>query len=95
VVNSVADPGDGVCNAAQCTLREAIADPQTTAITFASGLAGPITLARPGEGGGRLEIERSLTITGPSQRIAIRGRGPGLVFPSFTSPVAPASRSPT
>jgi CSLREA domain-containing protein len=81
VVNSVADPGDGLCNAAQCTLREAIDDPQTTAITFAPGLVGPITLARPGEGGGRLEIERALTITGPSQRIAIRGQSPDLTFP--------------
>jgi CSLREA domain-containing protein len=81
VVNSVADPGDGVCNAAQCTLREAIDAPQTTAITFAPGLVGPITLARPGEGGGRLEIERALTITGPSQRIAIRGQSPDLAFP--------------
>jgi CSLREA domain-containing protein len=27
VVNSVADPGDGICNSSQCTLREAIADP--------------------------------------------------------------------
>jgi CSLREA domain-containing protein len=83
VVNSVADPGDGVCNSKECTLREAINDPQSTRITFAPGLAGPITLARPGEGGGRLDIERSLTITGPSQRIAIRGRNPDLAFPVF------------
>ena len=26
-VNSAADPGDGVCNAAQCTLREALSTP--------------------------------------------------------------------
>jgi CSLREA domain-containing protein len=83
VVNSVADPGDGVCNSTECTLREAINDPQSTRISFAPGLAGPITLARPGEGGGQLEIERSLTITGPSQRIAIRGRSPDLAFPVF------------
>ena len=81
VVNSVADPGDGVCNAAQCTLREAIDDPQSTEIRFAPDLVGPITLARPGDGGGRLEIERALTITGPSRRIAIRGRSPDLAFP--------------
>jgi CSLREA domain-containing protein len=83
VVNSTADPGDGVCNAAQCTLREAIADPQSTAITFAPGLVGPITLARPGDGGGRLEIDRDLSITGPTGRIAIRGRSPDLAFPVF------------
>ena len=56
VVNSVADPGDGVCNGAECTLREAINDPQSTRITFAPGLAGPITLAPPGSGGGQLDI---------------------------------------
>ena len=28
VVNSLADPGDGTCNATQCTLREAINDPE-------------------------------------------------------------------
>ena len=83
VVNSVADPGDGVCNAAQCTLREAIDDPQSTEISFAPGLVGTITLARPGDGGGRLEIDRGLTITGPSGRIAIRGRSPDLAFPVF------------
>ena len=71
VVNSVADPGDGVCNAAQCTLREAIKDPTSTLITFAPGLTGPITLARPGRGG-ILVIERALTITGPAGGITIR-----------------------
>ena len=83
VVNSAADPGDGVCNSAECTLREAINDPQSTRITFAPGLSGPITLARPGEGGGQLEITRSLTITGPSRQIGIRGRSPELAFPVF------------
>src|SRR3712207_8466265 len=46
IVNSPADPGDGVCTARECTLREALADPASTSITFASGLAGPITLDR-------------------------------------------------
>src|SRR5215207_417950 len=36
VVNSLADPGDGTCNATQCTLREAINDPQSTEMSFAS-----------------------------------------------------------
>jgi CSLREA domain-containing protein len=83
VVNSVADPGNGVCNASQCTLREAINDPASTNITFAAGLTGPITLAPPGAGGGRLEIDKPLTITGPSRRIVIRGRSPDLAFPIF------------
>ncbi len=74
VVNSVADPGNGVCNATQCTLREAINDPGSTEINFASGLTGMITLARPEAGGGTLTISRKLSITGPSTRIVIRRR---------------------
>src|SRR6266446_1004851 len=38
VVNSLADPGDGTCNAAQCTLREAINALGSTEISFAPGL---------------------------------------------------------
>lgn len=72
VVNSLADPGNGTCNAAQCTLREAIADPGSTDITFAPGLTGAITLARSGAGGGSLVIGKALTITGPSTGIVIR-----------------------
>ena len=52
LVNSLADPGDGSCNAAQCTLREAIESPGATTITFAPGLTGTITLAAPAGGGG-------------------------------------------
>jgi CSLREA domain-containing protein len=74
VVNSLADPGDGTCTVAQCTLREAINDPGSTEISFAPGLTGPITLARPGAGGGMLTINKTLSITGPSQRIVIRRR---------------------
>jgi CSLREA domain-containing protein len=74
VVTSLADPGDGICNARQCTLREAINDPGSTAITFAPGLTGSITLARPGAGGGTIIIGKTLTVTGPSGRITIRRR---------------------
>ena len=74
VVNSLADPGDGTCDARQCTLREALKAPGTTAITFASGLTGPITLAAPGAGGGTLNIATSLTITGPSAGLTLRRR---------------------
>jgi CSLREA domain-containing protein len=83
VVNSLADPGNGVCNAAQCTLREAINDPTSTEITFAAGLTGQITLAPPGAGGGQLDINKQLSITGPTARIAIRGRIPDRPFPVF------------
>jgi CSLREA domain-containing protein len=72
VVNSVADPGNGVCNAQECTLREAIEDPTSTEITFASGLSGPITLAGPGHGGGSLLIDKPLSITGPASGLLIR-----------------------
>jgi CSLREA domain-containing protein len=72
VVNSVADPGTGGCTASQCTLREAINAAGTTAITFAAGLTGPITLAKPVNGGGELLIGSSLTITGPSGGIVIQ-----------------------
>jgi CSLREA domain-containing protein len=75
IVNSLADPGDGICNAAQCTLREAIITAGSTEISFASGLGGgTITLARPGLGGGTLVIGKRLTITGPSARIILRRR---------------------
>jgi CSLREA domain-containing protein len=80
VVNSLADPGNGVCNATQCTLREAINDPQSTEISFASGVTGTITLARPSAGGGPLLIGKTLTITGPSGGIVIRRRSTDPAF---------------
>lgn len=66
VVNSLADPGtDGVCDAAECTLREAIAaanaDPDPSEISFS--VTGTITLAGTS---GQLSIGQALTITGPS-----------------------------
>jgi CSLREA domain-containing protein len=84
IVNSLADPGNGICNLTQCTLREAINNPQSTEISFASGLAGgTITLARPGLGGGTLVIEKNLTIIGPSARIIIRRRSTDPEFRIF------------
>jgi CSLREA domain-containing protein len=83
VVNSSADPGDGTCNAAQCTLREAIEDPSSTQITFASGFTGPITLARPTAGGGTLVIDKNLSITGPSAKIVIQRRSTDPAFRIF------------
>jgi len=80
VVNSLADPGDGTCNARQCTLREAIRDPLTSQITFSSGLSGTITLARPGAGGGQLVIDKALTIVGPSAGILIQRRSSDPAF---------------
>jgi CSLREA domain-containing protein len=80
VVNSLADPGNGVCNATQCTLREAINDPGSTRISFKSGLTGMITLARPGLGGGTLVLDKTLTITGPSGGIVIQRRSTDPAF---------------
>jgi CSLREA domain-containing protein len=83
VVTSLADPGDGRCTPAQCTLREAITDPTSTEISFASGLAGTITLARPGLGGGTLSIEKTLTITAPNSGVIIQRRGTDPAFRVF------------
>jgi CSLREA domain-containing protein len=80
MVNSLADPGDGTCTAAQCTLREAITDLTSTEISFAPGLTGTITLAPPTAGGGTLQINKRLAITGPSQRIVIRRRSTDPAF---------------
>ncbi|HET6579036.1 MAG TPA: right-handed parallel beta-helix repeat-containing protein [Gemmatimonadales bacterium] len=66
VVNSLSDPGDGTCDLRQCTLREAIDDPESTEISFAPGLTGAITLR------GTLGIDKALTITGPRGGIVLR-----------------------
>lgn len=73
VVNNLADPGDGTCNAVECTLREAINDPTSRRITFAPGVRGAITLAS-GAAGGRLTIDHALTIVGPKAGITVQRR---------------------
>jgi CSLREA domain-containing protein len=83
VVNSLADPGNGICNATQCTLREAINDPGSTEISFAPGLTGPITLASLEAGGGPLRISKTLSITGPSTGIVIQRRSTDPAFRIF------------
>jgi CSLREA domain-containing protein len=80
VVNSLADPGDGACDARECTLREAIGAAGTTAISFAPGLAGTITLADPSRQGGPLSITTSLTITAPAAGVSIRRRSTDAPF---------------
>lgn len=84
IVNSLADPGNGVCNAQECTLREAIENAGSTTITFASGLTGTITLARPSAGGGTLMINKSLSIVGPNSGITVRRRGTDPAFRLLT-----------
>ncbi|HEU4878532.1 MAG TPA: CSLREA domain-containing protein, partial [Gemmatimonadaceae bacterium] len=61
VVNSLNDPGTGVCDDTECTLREAITFASSGAtITFAAGLTGTITLTS-----GELYLNKSLNINGP------------------------------
>lgn len=58
-VNSLNDPGDGTCNVAECTLREAIAAAyEGDTINF--DVTGTITLKS-----GPLEIGKSITLVGP------------------------------
>ena len=52
----------------------------TTAITFAPGLTGTITLAGPTDGGGQLGITTSLTITGPAAGVTVRRRSTDPAF---------------
>jgi len=65
-VNSLADPGNGVCDGSECTLREAIAVAASgDKIVFAGSLQGDIPLTA-----GELSIDKSLTIDGAG-RIAV------------------------
>jgi len=77
LVNSLADPGDGVCANNECTLREAIAAAQTgERITFKSNLSGAIVL-----NAGALVIDKSLTIDGPgADMLAVDGQNANRVF---------------
>ena len=71
MVNSLADPGDGVCANNECTLREAIEAAQSGEhITFKSNLSGTIALTA-----GELLIAKGLFIDGPgADRIAVNGQ---------------------
>jgi predicted outer membrane repeat protein len=72
LVNSLADPGDGICTPAQCTLREALGDPTRIEIAFAKGFGGTITLDPTL---GPLVIDgRFLSISGPTRGIVVRRR---------------------
>jgi len=75
-VNSLADPGDGVCDDIECTLREAIAAAASgDRIGFATGPQGTIRL-----GGSSLTIDsKALTIDGGG-RIAVDAQRNSGVF---------------
>jgi CSLREA domain-containing protein len=74
VVTSTADPGDGVCDTTECTLREAIdaANVDTTADTITFSVAGPIVPASA-----LPAVSNPITIDGGSGRTEIRGPGAG------------------
>ena len=79
-VNSLADPGDGTCDADECTLREAIEDADAAAgadvVTFQSGLTGTITLTA-----GDIEIDDAVSIQGPgADTIAVSGNDNSRIF---------------
>jgi uncharacterized repeat protein (TIGR01451 family)/CSLREA domain-containing protein len=74
-VNSLADPGDGTCDDAECTLREAIAAAAAgDKVVFAGGLQGDIKLTD-----GQLNIEQNLTVDGAG-RIAVDAQSNGRVM---------------
>jgi CSLREA domain-containing protein len=77
MVNSLADPGDGVCTNSECTLREAIAVAQSGEhITFKQNLIGTIRLTA-----GLLAISKDLIIEGPgADVIAVSGALADRVF---------------
>jgi CSLREA domain-containing protein len=77
VVNSLADPGTGVCDDAECTLSEALdfASPGAT-ITFAPGLTGTISATS-----GVFWIEKNLTIAGPGAgTLTVSAGGEGVFY---------------
>jgi CSLREA domain-containing protein len=75
VVNSLNDPGDGTCDDAECTLREAIAFASSGAtITFS--VTGTITLL-----GGELLLNKNLTVAGPEgSTVTVSGNNASRVF---------------
>jgi CSLREA domain-containing protein len=77
-VNSSADPGDGICDATECTLREAIDAAATgDTIIFSPTLSGStITLSSFGS----LDIMNDLTIDGSNNAITISGDHSTQVF---------------
>jgi uncharacterized repeat protein (TIGR01451 family)/CSLREA domain-containing protein len=86
-VNSLADPGDGVCDDAACTLREAIAAAAAGGkIVFAAGLQGTVDLTS-----GQLQIAgKSLDIDGDG-RISVDANISSRVLEVFGGPTSPTT----
>src|SRR5215207_6035360 len=88
VVNSANDPGTGVCDATECTLREAIAaangDPGAETITF-----DPAAFAAPGPhtinlSGALPLLSSDMTIQGPGANVLTVRRDTGGAYRIFT-----------
>ncbi|MFN8526134.1 MAG: choice-of-anchor Q domain-containing protein [Chloroflexota bacterium] len=74
VVNSTSDPGAGGCDAAECTLREAVTDVGDNGIILVK-VAGTLTLATP------ILIDKSVAIVGPGAAgLAISGNNATRIF---------------
>ena len=81
LVTTVDDHNDGVCNAADCTLREAITIANLGGrrnITFAPGVTGTIQLA-----GVLPSLSQSMTIKGPGADLLAVRRTTGGTFIAF------------
>src|SRR5215207_6953290 len=83
MVNSLADPGDGICSNSECTLREALTAAQSGEhIIFKSNLSGTIGLTA-----GELVIDKYLFIDGPgADKLAVNGQGASRVFRIVVGP---------
>jgi CSLREA domain-containing protein len=92
-VNSTADPGDGTCDATECTLREAIGAANGAAgadtVTFAATVTGSIDL-----NAGDLEITDELIVQGPGAEVlAVDGYNNDRVFYIGTADTQPVTIS--
>src|SRR6185436_3029322 len=83
-VNSLADPGTGTCDAAECTLREAVEAANSNSgadvVTFEAGLTGQINL---GDGDGYIAFsgDGDIDIQGPgADQITVSGNDADQVF---------------
>jgi len=94
-VNSTADPGDGVCSASECTLREAIsaanAAPGTDTINFNPGVFSPGTITPT------IPLppltEAGITIDSSGAAVTVDGSflNPGIAFEGVFHVLAPAA----
>lgn len=78
-VNSTNDPGDGTCNASECTLREAVAAAATGDLVKFSALfdsAQTITLAA-----GEIPVNKNVTVQGPgADKLTLSGNHASRLF---------------